>query len=195
MRPPDLLYRASRLRATGRLVVAHHSQHVWWRYVEGCERFEAFARGLAESYKDLWRKGPRWWAPALALAPVAVVAAVVLGSLAAVARGIGALGAGLLLVLAAAALIAPVLGAVWALTSFAGQDAGAETARAAQACDPSYPEFCIATGSADLDCPLGGASPPHAPASNFVVRGPDVHVLDGDGDGTGCESSSPAAGR
>ncbi len=160
--------------------------------MERCERLEASARGLAGRYGDLWRHGPRAWAAALALAPVAAVATVVLAAVVAIARGIGVVGAGVVLLLVAGTLIAPVLGATWALTSFTGNDSGAVPARAAAACDPSYPEFCIAPDSADLDCPHSGASPPHAPGRNFAVRGADVHVLDGDDDGIGCESSSPA---
>ena len=48
-------------------------------------------------------------------------------------------------------------------------------------CDPSYPDFCIAPGHADLDC--GEIS-----ERNFRVLQPDPHRFDGDKDGIGCES-------
>ncbi len=48
-------------------------------------------------------------------------------------------------------------------------------------CDPSYPDFCIPSGSADLDCP---EMLPHV---NFTVRQPDRHRFDRDKDGIGCE--------
>jgi micrococcal nuclease len=52
-------------------------------------------------------------------------------------------------------------------------------------CEPSYPDFCIALGSADLDCP-------EIQWRRFTVRwdvpNPDPHRFDGDADGIGCES-------
>ena len=48
-------------------------------------------------------------------------------------------------------------------------------------CDPSYPDFCIAPGHADLDC--GEIS-----ERNFRVLQPDPHRFDADKDGIGCES-------
>lgn len=53
--------------------------------------------------------------------------------------------------------------------------------RAAGACDPAYPDFCIPPPPPDLDCPDVGRR-------NFRVRSPDPHGLDGDHDGIGCES-------
>ena len=48
-------------------------------------------------------------------------------------------------------------------------------------CDPSYPTVCIPPPPPDLDC----ADVPH---TDFVVRPPDPHNFDGEGDGYGCES-------
>ncbi len=49
-------------------------------------------------------------------------------------------------------------------------------------CDPSYPDVCIPSPPPDLDC--------HDIAyANFKVVGNDPHDFDGDGDGTGCETS------
>ncbi|HEX7224647.1 MAG TPA: thermonuclease family protein, partial [Candidatus Limnocylindria bacterium] len=52
-------------------------------------------------------------------------------------------------------------------------------------CEPSYPDFCVPIGSADLDCP-------DVAARQFTVlwsvTNPDPHRFDGDGDGIGCES-------
>lgn len=48
-------------------------------------------------------------------------------------------------------------------------------------CDPSYPTVCIAPPPPDLDCD-------DVPYRDFVVRPPDPHNFDGNGDGRGCES-------
>ena len=48
-------------------------------------------------------------------------------------------------------------------------------------CDPSYPDFCIASSPPDLDC--GDTS-----QKRFTVLQPDPHRFDGDKDGIGCES-------
>jgi hypothetical protein len=48
-------------------------------------------------------------------------------------------------------------------------------------CDPSYPTVCIPPPPPDLDCD-------DVPYRNFVVRPPDPHNFDGNGDGYGCES-------
>jgi len=53
-----------------------------------------------------------------------------------------------------------------------------------QNCDPSYPDFCLEPGIADLDC---GDIPQYA---GFTVLQPDPHGFDGtDNDGLGCESN------
>jgi hypothetical protein len=49
-----------------------------------------------------------------------------------------------------------------------------------QRCEPSYPTVCIPPPPPDLDCG-------DIPYRNFVVRPPDPHRLDQDGDGIGCE--------
>jgi micrococcal nuclease len=49
-----------------------------------------------------------------------------------------------------------------------------------QNCDLSYPDFCIAPNSPDLDCK-------DMPRRRFRVLAPDPHGLDRDGDGIGCE--------
>jgi hypothetical protein len=50
-------------------------------------------------------------------------------------------------------------------------------------CDPSYPDLCLAPGSADLHCDsIYGLS-----LSHITVYPPDPHRLDGHGDGIGCE--------
>ncbi len=49
-------------------------------------------------------------------------------------------------------------------------------------CDPSYPTVCIPPAPPDLDCK-------DVDAGNFVVRPPDPHGFDGEGDGYGCESN------
>ena len=48
-------------------------------------------------------------------------------------------------------------------------------------CDPSYPDFCIASYPPDLDC--GDIS-----QKRFTVLQPDPHGFDGNKDGIGCES-------
>jgi hypothetical protein len=51
------------------------------------------------------------------------------------------------------------------------------------ACDPSYPDFCVTTYSANLTCT-------DIPYRNFTVLAPDTYGLDSDGDGLGCENSN-----
>jgi micrococcal nuclease len=51
-------------------------------------------------------------------------------------------------------------------------------------CDPSYPGVCIAPFPPDLDCS-------DIRSANFLIVGPDLHDLDGDGDGLGCERFNP----
>ncbi len=51
------------------------------------------------------------------------------------------------------------------------------------ACDPSYPDFCVTTYSANLTCT-------DVPYRNFTVLAPDTYGLDSDGDGLGCENSN-----
>lgn len=51
---------------------------------------------------------------------------------------------------------------------------------APQRCDPSYPDFCLPPGIADLDCP-------DIPYRRFRVVGVDPHGFDRDRDGIGCE--------
>jgi micrococcal nuclease len=51
-------------------------------------------------------------------------------------------------------------------------------------CDPSYPGVCIAPFPPDLDCS-------EIRLANFLIVGPDLHDLDGDGDGLGCERFNP----
>ncbi|MFM7717938.1 MAG: HNH endonuclease family protein [Actinomycetota bacterium] len=48
-------------------------------------------------------------------------------------------------------------------------------------CDPAYPGVCIPPPPPDLDCP-------DVTFRNFVVRSPDPHRFDSDGDGIGCET-------
>ena len=49
-------------------------------------------------------------------------------------------------------------------------------------CDPSYPDFCVTTYSANLTCS-------DIPYGNFTVLSPDTFGLDSDGDGFGCEDN------
>ena len=51
-------------------------------------------------------------------------------------------------------------------------------------CDPSYPARCVPPFPPDLDCD-------QIRFANFVIAGPDLHDLDGDGDGLGCERYNP----
>lgn len=48
-------------------------------------------------------------------------------------------------------------------------------------CDPSYPDFCIASPPPDLNCP-------DISQKGFTVSGSDPHGFDRDNDGVGCES-------
>jgi micrococcal nuclease len=65
-----------------------------------------------------------------------------------------------------------------ATTHHKGSASGAGTGRGG--CDPSYPTVCIPPPPPDLDCK-------DVPYTNFVVRPPDAHRFDGNGDGRGCE--------
>ncbi|WP_219884641.1 excalibur calcium-binding domain-containing protein [Merismopedia glauca] len=47
-------------------------------------------------------------------------------------------------------------------------------------CDPSYPDICLTSGAADLDCK-------DIPYRNFRVVGSNPHRFDRNGDGIGCE--------
>ena len=59
--------------------------------------------------------------------------------------------------------------------------AAAANSAAGEACDPSYPDFCIPGPPPDLDCDdVEGTKP-------FQVRRPDPHNFDRDGDGRACE--------
>lgn len=51
---------------------------------------------------------------------------------------------------------------------------------AQSACDPAYPDFCIASPPPDVDC--GDIE-----YRSFRVFPPDPHHFDGDGNGIGCE--------
>jgi hypothetical protein len=48
-------------------------------------------------------------------------------------------------------------------------------------CDPSYPDFCIASPPPDLNCA-------DISQKRFTVSGSDPHGFDRDNDGVGCES-------
>lgn len=52
-------------------------------------------------------------------------------------------------------------------------------------CNPSYPDFCVTTYSANLTCT-------DISYRNFTVLAPDTFGLDSDGDGFGCENSNVA---
>lgn len=51
-------------------------------------------------------------------------------------------------------------------------------------CDPSYTGACVAPYPPDLDCE-------QIRYANLKIDGPDLHDLDGDGDGLGCERFNP----
>lgn len=59
------------------------------------------------------------------------------------------------------------------------------TSNMSNPCDPSYPDFCVTTYSANLTCS-------DIPYRNFTVLAPDTFGLDSDGDGFGCENSNVA---
>ena len=58
--------------------------------------------------------------------------------------------------------------------------ANAPAASPGKSCDPNYSGYCVPIVSYDLDCPDIG--------HRVIVVGVDVHRLDADGDGIGCES-------
>jgi hypothetical protein len=52
---------------------------------------------------------------------------------------------------------------------------------AASECDPNYEGACVPTGHGDVDCA-------DVHETDVQVVGEDIYGLDGDGDGTACES-------
>lgn len=68
----------------------------------------------------------------------------------------------------------------------ATQDLGGRTS---DGCHPSYQGACLPPDAPDVDCAGGsGNGPAYATETDFVVVGPDVYDLDGDGHGYACES-------
>jgi hypothetical protein len=192
MQPPALVSRVALLGASGRRVLAGQLHRASGWFDERCGILERFTEGVFASYADLWRRGWRWWAPSLLLAPAVCAALLALAALLVVGRLLGLTAAAAILFGLVAVSAVPVLGVAWALTSFVAEDSGTRPAAASrQACDPSYPDWC-STEEVDVDCPLGAGNPPYAAESNFVVFGRDVHKLDGDHDGIGCEWASSA---
>ena len=55
------------------------------------------------------------------------------------------------------------------------------------ACDPNYEWECIPPGVSDADCSSGSGNGPHYVHGQVKVVGRDIHGLDRDGDGIGCE--------
>lgn len=75
-----------------------------------------------------------------------------------------------------------VLGAIAALFPISILSWSATVPTFAQgACDPSYPDVCIAPPLPDLDCS-------DIPYDDFRVTGTDPHGFDRDKDGIGCET-------
>jgi len=63
--------------------------------------------------------------------------------------------------------------------------AAAPSGQRRDACDRSYPDYCIPPPPPDLDCKdVHGRKP-------FRVRRPDPHHFDRDGDGWACEPPRP----
>ncbi|MBL7621285.1 hypothetical protein, partial [Frankia sp. AgB1.8] len=56
-------------------------------------------------------------------------------------------------------------------------------------CDPAYPDNCLQDGIGDYDCAGGSGNGPNYVRGPIRVLPPDPFGLDGDGDGTGCQSS------
>jgi micrococcal nuclease len=56
--------------------------------------------------------------------------------------------------------------------------------RSGKRCDPSYPGRCVPPFPPDLSCE-------EISFANLRIAGPDLHDLDGDGDGLGCERFNP----
>src|SRR5215213_7165823 len=89
----------------------------WDWFDERCRAYQGFTGEVYASYSALWRRGWRWWAPALVLAPLVCVALILMVALLLLAR--------LLSVTVAAA---PLLIVVWAVMSFAVADSGTSRA-------------------------------------------------------------------
>lgn len=54
-------------------------------------------------------------------------------------------------------------------------------------CDPNYSGACVPIAS-DVDCASGSGNGPAYVSGPVTVVGTDIHELDRDGNGTGCES-------
>jgi hypothetical protein len=61
------------------------------------------------------------------------------------------------------------------------------------ACHPSYSGACLLPDASDYDCVGGVGNGPYY-TGQVRVTGPDVFELDADGNGIGCDSSSPTLG-
>jgi len=186
MRSSPVLYRVATLATVGRRLLGDQLRGAWAWFDADCRKLQWFTQRVYGSYVDTWRRGWRWWAPALLLAPLVCVSMVVLGALLATGRLLGVTVAGATLLSLAVVTAAPLVGVIWVCMSFAVADPQASSSTGADVCDPSYPGWCF-DDDTDLDCPYGSGDPPYAPVSNLVVRGRDVHNLDGDHDGIGCE--------
>ena len=117
MQSPAVVHRLASLGADVRGQVAGRLRDTWEWSDERCGRVEDLALDAYSSYEDLWRRGWRWWAPALLLVPVVCLAVVVLCVVLLAARLLtAAVVAATYLVLAAVAA-APVLAVAWALSS------------------------------------------------------------------------------
>jgi hypothetical protein len=186
MTSPDFVRRAATSGAARRRALAERLERARDWSDERCWRLQEIAEDVYAWYHGLWRRGWRWRARALMVAPLVGIGAVVLMALYFGARLVGGAAAAVNYVAVVALAAAPILGIAWAVTAMAGGDAPASSAAARGSCDPSYPQWCIPLDQ-DVDCPAGTGDAPYAPASNLIVRGPDRHNLDGDHDGIGCE--------
>jgi hypothetical protein len=122
MQPPAVVYRVAMLGASGRRVLAGQLQRASSWFDDRCETLERFTEGVFASYADLWRRGWRWWAPALLLAPAVCAALIALAALLVAGRLLSLTAAAAILFVLVAVSVVPVLGVAWALTWFVAEE-------------------------------------------------------------------------
>src|SRR3954452_22968491 len=103
----------------------------WEGWDASCARLERFHDRLGVAYAGMWRRGWPSWGHALLLAPVAVVALLVLVVAGMLARLAGLVVAAAVLLIQATVVAAPIVAAVLALASLTGDDSRPATAAAA----------------------------------------------------------------
>lgn len=171
-----------------RFALADRFRAAWSAFDGIVRRLEDVGSRAAAAYTELWRGDLRSRALAVALTPLTSLLLIVV-LVTAAARLAGIAVAGLVVLLLAALAAAPVVALGFGVVTLVSADDDPDRpVRPAAACERAYPSVCIPPDAGDFDCPEGVGAGPYVDMRNFRVRGDDVHNLDGDDDGVGCES-------